>query len=117
MNKIRFSFAIFALLSASTFLVAQTDLMDDVDAVKENSDEDLYAPDDEEAGQAPKAPAPGTTNKAPTQPAAPSTSSSLEDLPVSGDSNRPEEALTGTEGGPAELSAIRIYSLNDRTRF
>ncbi len=119
-----YTFALlFTFASTTTFLLAQTELMDDVDAVKENSNEDLYAPDDEEAGATtPAAP----SSAAPAQVASPDNSSPnndvapdmnpLDELPVAGDS-KPESALTGSDGTSAELSAIRIYSLPDRTRF
>lgn len=114
-NLFHFALVIFVLLTASGFLVAQTELMDDVSAVKEDSDEDLYAPDDEAAGSASAAP----SSAASLPPRPPQNSADLlEDLPVAGGDVRPDTALTGTDNnGTAELSAIRIYSLADRTRF
>ncbi|MEZ4813892.1 MAG: secretin N-terminal domain-containing protein [Bdellovibrionota bacterium] len=111
----RFAFFSFIFLTASTFLIAQTELMDDVDAIKENSDEDLYAPDDEATGSNSEAPSSEASIAAPTSRAA--QSDLLEDLPVAGEGARPDEALTGTDASSAELSSIRIYSLADRTRF
>ncbi len=116
-NLFHFALVIFLLLTASSFLVAQTELMDDVSAVKEDSDEDLYAPDDEAAGSTSAAPSSAAATSTPALPAQ-NTADLLEDLPVAGNNVRPDTALTGTNNtGNAELSAIRIYSLSDRTRF
>jgi len=116
-NLFHIALVIFLLLTASSFLVAQTELMDDVSAVKEDSDEDLYAPDDEAAGSTSAAPSSAAAASTPGLPAQ-NSADLLEDLPVAGDAVRPDTALTGTNNAAnAELSAIRIYSLSDRTRF
>ena len=173
MKKLRFLLAGLVIILGVCLrpLLAQTDLMQDVDAVKENNDSDLYAPDDDSPSEAKKdstaqsspaekvtepsadtgtdstanvEPAPSTnaapqTAEAPARKAAPSlddlpvntptraTPPMLDNLPVSGAApsaptqrfaQRPSTAETGTdEVPPAELSAIRIYTMSDRTRF
>lgn len=163
-------FLIPVVVSASLFVVllvrplsAQTDLMQDVDAVKENNDSDLYAGDDESSSSSPTkntptaqatapTPAPAPPEAAATKPSASAQNQNLDDLPVTpesklgaddlpmtpppqqaldslpidnGDSpqnakrnQRPNSALTGQfSEDPAELSAIKIYALGDRTRY
>lgn len=115
-NYYHFIFSVCLLFTASSFLLAQTELMDDVSAVKEDSDEDLYAPDDEATGST--SPAPSSAAALPETTPTASGPDLLEQLPVAGEGTRPDDALTGTQNaGSAELSSIRIYSLADRTRF
>jgi type IV pilus assembly protein PilQ len=127
MEKLRFCFVVLMLFFATSFVVAQTELMDDVSAVKENSDEDLYPAEDVDPSKSASASSSGAkTGKDPLNPDGVekntfvdkgSTGNFLEDLPVTSSGAKPDSALTGNEGSAAELSAIHIYTLPDRVRY
>ncbi len=125
MNKKSLLLIVFALLVSTSFswiLTAQSDLMQDVDAVKEGAEDDLYAPDDDEPTQpnsTTTTPPKKTTVANPTT-EAPKTSATesadLNDLPVI-DDVKPAAAMTGVESAKSsQLTAMRIYPLKDRMR-
>ncbi len=126
MKKFTFLFVTSAFISAFYLkpLLAQTELMKDVDAVDEKSEDDLYAPEDEAVTPDSKAASNSKEKKAspkveappPTEEAIMKVTPTLDELPVT---TKPKAAMTGVveSSESAQLTSIKSYAMDDRVRY
>ena len=126
MKKFTFLFVTSAFISAFYLkpLLAQTELMKDVDAVDEKSEDDLYAPEDEAATPDSKSASNSKEKKAPpkvetpppTEEAIMKVAPTLDELPVT---TKPKTALTGVveSSESAQLTSIKSFAMDDRIRY
>ena len=126
MKKFTFLFVTSAFISAFYLkpLLAQTELMKDVDAVDEKSEDDLYAPEDEAATPDSKSASNSKEKKAPPKVEAPppteeaimKVAPTLDELPVT---TKPKTAMTGVveSSESAQLTSIKSYAMDDRVRY
>ena len=126
MKKFTFLFVTSAFISAFYLkpLLAQTELMKDVDAVDEKSEYDLYAPEDEAVTPDSKAASNSKEKKAspkvevppPTEEAIMKAMPTLDELPVT---TKPKTAMTGVveSSESAQLTSIKSYAMDDRMRY
>ncbi len=126
MKKFTFLFVTSAFISAFYLkpLLAQTELMKDVDAVDEKSEDDLYAPEDEAATPDSKSASNSKEKKSPpkvetpppTEEAIMKVAPTLDELPVT---TKPKTALTGVveSSESAQLTSIKSFAMDDRIRY
>lgn len=126
MKKFTFLFVTSAFISAFYLkpLLAQTELMKDVDAVDEKSEDDLYAPEDETVTPDSKSASNSKEKKAPpkvetpppTEEAIMKVAPTLDELPVT---TKPKTALTGVveSSESAQLTSIKSFAMDDRIRY
>lgn len=126
MKKFTFLFVTSAFISAFYLkpLLAQTELMKDVDAVDEKSEDDLYAPEDETVTPDSKSASNSKEKKAPpkvetpppTEEASMKVTPTLDELPVT---TKPKTAMTGVmeSSESAQLTSIKSFAMDDRIRY